>query len=132
MNQNTMTTVDIQTKIGKSRTVKKLLAFAFDPSARMGESVNAATRAVEVRGPPAFLSMTFAGNSRRRMRGARRKSPVACDIQIPFGKFKNRTLREIGRLNIGYLRWLREECTDPEISEAAAITLQWIMRGGGA
>lgn len=44
-------------------------------------------------------------------------------VKMPFGKHKGSDLRTILRLYPSYIKWLSEDCTDPEIRFAAQVVL---------
>ena len=129
----TTATIDSEFRIGNAQTVKRLLAFAFDSSARQVEPVIAATRAVEV-ARAASISFDDVCRQLAPPRAPQTSNaPAAAGIILNFGRHRDRKLGGVARLDLGYLEWLATELrSNPTISEAADIVLDWVLSGGAA
>ena len=58
------------------------------------------------------------------------REPAACDLRMPFGKYRGEHLGDIAEENIGYIRWLTENIEDEDVAGAAAAVLDWFTGGG--
>lgn len=108
-----------------------LLRRALDDAALEGEAVNSAQKLVVIarRERINFESLRdhLAGGIKRMpAQPAPAEVPEACHVTMPFGKHRGRTLRDIGRRDIGYLRWVATEINDDDLRDAAGEVLDWI------
>ncbi len=59
------------------------------------------------------------------------RSPL-CDVRFPFGKYRNKTMADIARIDFGYLRWIATKFGDPEdpLRIAAKEVIRFMAAGG--
>ena len=56
--------------------------------------------------------------------------PAAVELIMPFGKHRGRTLGDIARTRLSYLRWMAENLEDEDLRDAAEAVLEHFTGGG--
>lgn len=113
--------------------IHKILSRALDPAARDGEAENCAVMAIRHARRERLTLESFVCEIAPTMRLSAPpppQPPPACAVRMPCGKYRGRTLAEIGRDDMPYLEWLSMEFSDMTVAQAAHVVLVWLTGGG--
>lgn len=112
--------------------IHKLLSRALDPAAHPGEAETSATLMIRHARRERLTLESFAREISPSMRlsAPAPQPPPACGVVMRCGKYRGRTLAEIGRDDLPYLEWIAREFTDLTIAQAAHVVVTWLSGGG--
>jgi len=111
--------------------VEKILKIALDPSAGDGEAENAAKMAVRVARKSGLRFDDLFPTTTIIQEGPQypMSPPPSCDILMPYGKHKGRTLGDIAQQNPGYLNWWLANCDPrPGLTDAMEVVLAYYQQ----
>jgi len=114
----------------RAATIRKLLAYALDPEAGLGEAENAAGKAIRLARLDGMDVEAFGQVFAPPLPSQEPEpEPAACRITVSTGKYAGMTLGDIAEENLSYIAWMSREWKDWAMREAAETVLEYFTAG---